>query len=458
LQLKNEEIGSMFKKILIANRGEIALRIIRACREMDIETVAVFSEADRDALHVREADQAICIGPHPSARSYLNIPNIISAAELTDVDAIHPGYGFLSENARFAEICESCGITFIGPSPKAIETMGDKATARKTMIEAGVPVVPGSKEVLTDVESASVLAKEIGYPVMIKASAGGGGKGMRIAQNPKELAKSIQAAQSEAQAAFGNSEIYLEKYVEEPRHIEFQILADKHGNVIHLGERDCSLQRRNQKLLEEAPSSALTPELRQAMGEAAVKAAKAANYSSAGTIEFLLDKHGNYYFIEMNTRIQVEHPVTELITGIDLLKAQIRVAAGETLGIKQEDVQIRGWAMECRINAENSEKNFMPSPGTIEFYHPPGGPGVRVDSAAYQGYTIPPYYDSMVGKLIVWGADREEAIQRMKRALEEFYIEGVHTTIPFHLKVLDNAFFRRGEVYTNFIQRRILGE
>ncbi|EHL07569.1 acetyl-CoA carboxylase, biotin carboxylase subunit [Desulfitobacterium hafniense DP7] len=458
MQLNNEEIGSMFKKVLIANRGEIALRIIRACREMDIETVAVFSEADRDALHVREADQAVCIGPHPSTKSYLNIPNIISAAELTGVDAIHPGYGFLSENARFAEICESCGITFIGPSPRAIETMGDKATARKTMIEAGVPVVPGSKEVLTDVESASVLAKEIGYPVMIKASAGGGGKGMRIAQNPKELAKSIQAAQSEAQAAFGNSEIYLEKYVEEPRHIEFQILADKHGNVIHLGERDCSLQRRNQKLLEEAPSSALTPELRKAMGEAAVKAAKAADYSSAGTIEFLLDKHGHYYFIEMNTRIQVEHPVTEFVTGIDLLKAQIRVAAGEPLGIEQEDVQIRGWAMECRINAENSEKNFMPSPGTIEFYHPPGGPGVRVDSAAYQGYTIPPYYDSMIGKLIVWGADREEAIQRMKRALEEFYIEGVHTTIPFHLKVLDNAFFRRGEVYTNFIQRRILGE
>ncbi|TWH60685.1 acetyl-CoA carboxylase biotin carboxylase subunit [Desulfitobacterium sp. LBE] len=448
----------MFKKVLIANRGEIALRIIRACREMDIETVAVFSEADRDALHVREADQAVCIGPHPSTKSYLNIPNIISAAELTGVDAIHPGYGFLSENARFAEICESCGITFIGPSPRAIETMGDKATARKTMIEAGVPVVPGSKEVLTDVESASVLAKEIGYPVMIKASAGGGGKGMRIAQNPKELAKSIQAAQSEAQAAFGNSEIYLEKYVEEPRHIEFQILADKHGNVIHLGERDCSLQRRNQKLLEEAPSSALTPELRKVMGEAAVKAARAADYSSAGTIEFLLDKHGHYYFIEMNTRIQVEHPVTEFVTGIDLLKAQIRVAAGEPLGIEQEDVQIRGWAMECRINAENSEKNFMPSPGTIEFYHPPGGPGVRVDSAAYQGYTIPPYYDSMIGKLIVWGADREEAIQRMKRALEEFYIEGVHTTIPFHLKVLDNAFFRRGEVYTNFIQRRILGE
>lgn len=448
----------MFKKILIANRGEIALRIIRACREMDIETVAVFSEADRDALHVRAADQAVCIGPHATAKSYLNIPNIISAAELTGVDAIHPGYGFLSENARFAEICESCGITFIGPSIRAIETMGDKATARKTMIEAGVPVVPGSKEIIKDLEEAAILAQEIGYPVMIKASAGGGGKGMRIAQNPKELVKSIQAAQSEAQAAFGNPETYLEKYVEEPRHIEFQILADKHGQVIHLGERDCSLQRRNQKLLEEAPSSALTPELRKAMGDAAIKAARAADYSSVGTIEFLLDKHGDFFFIEMNTRIQVEHPVTELVTGIDLVKAQIRVAAGEPLGIKQEDVQIRGWAMECRINAENPDKNFMPSPGKIEFYHVPGGPGVRVDSAAYQGYTIPPYYDSMVGKLIVWGADREEAIQRMKRALEEFVIEGIHTTIPFHLKVLDNAFFRRGEVYTNFIQRRILGE
>lgn len=448
----------MFKKILIANRGEIALRIIRACREMDIETVAVFSEADREALHVRAADQAVCIGPYATAKSYLNIPNIISAAELTGVDAIHPGYGFLSENARFAEICESCGITFIGPSTRAIEIMGDKATARKTMIEAGVPVVPGSKEIIKDLEEAAKIAQEIGYPVMIKASAGGGGKGMRIAQNPKELVKSIQAAQSEAQAAFGNPETYLEKYVEEPRHIEFQILADKHGHVIHLGERDCSLQRRNQKLLEEAPSSALTPELRKAMGDAAIKAARAADYSSVGTIEFLLDKHGDFFFIEMNTRIQVEHPVTELVTGIDLVKAQIRVAAGEPLEIKQEDVQIRGWAMECRINAENPDKNFMPSPGKIEFYHVPGGPGVRVDSAAYQGYTIPPYYDSMVGKLIVWGADREEAIQRMKRALEEFVIEGIHTTIPFHLKVLDNAFFRRGEVYTNFIQRRILGE
>lgn len=448
----------MFKKILIANRGEIALRIIRACREMNIETVAVFSEADREALHVKAADQAVCIGPQASTKSYLNIPNIISAAEVTGADAIHPGYGFLSENARFAEICESSGITFIGPSPLAIETMGDKATARKTMIEAGIPVVPGSKEVISDLNLAAQIAEEIGFPVMIKASAGGGGKGMRIAQNEQELVRAIQAAQSEAQAAFGNPEVYLEKYVEEPRHIEFQILADQFGNVVHLGERDCSLQRRHQKLLEESPSTALTPELRKAMGDVAVNAAKAANYSSVGTIEFLLDKQNNYYFIEMNTRIQVEHTVTELVSGVDLVKEQIRIAAGEPLSFKQEDVQIRGWAIECRINAENPDKNFMPSPGTIEFYHVPGGPGVRIDSAVYQGYTIPPYYDSMVGKLCVWGIDREEAIQRMKRALEEFVIEGIYTTIPFHLKVLDNAFFRRGEVYTNFIQRRILGE
>lgn len=448
----------MFKKILIANRGEIALRIIRACRELEIATVAVFSEADRDALHVKAADEAVCIGPTPSTKSYLNIPNIISAAELTGADAIHPGYGFLAENARFAEICESCGITFIGPSVAAIETMGDKARARKAMIEAGVPVVPGSKEIIKDESKAAEIAAEIGYPVMIKASAGGGGKGMRIAQNAKELSKAIQTAQTEAHAAFGNPEVYLEKYVEEPRHIEFQILGDKHGNVIHLGERDCSLQRRNQKLLEEAPSTALTPQLRDEMGGAAVRAAKACNYSNAGTIEFLLDKHGNYYFIEMNTRIQVEHPVTELVTGLDLVKEQIRLAAGAVLGYAQEDVTIQGWAIECRINAENPDKNFMPSPGRIELYHAPGGPGVRVDSAAYQGYTIPPYYDSMVGKLIVWGATRDEAIQRMKRALEEFTIEGVHTTIPFQLKILDNAFFRRGEVYTNFIQRRILGE
>ena len=448
----------MFKKILIANRGEIALRIIRACRELEIETVAVFSEGDREALHVKAADEAICIGPVASAKSYLNIPNIISAAELTGVDAIHPGYGFLSENARFAEICESCGIAFIGPSPKVIETMGDKATARKTMIECGVPVVPGSKDIIKDEKTAATVAKEIGYPVLIKASAGGGGKGMRVAQNSKELSKSIQAAQNEAQASFGNSEVYLEKYVEEPRHIEFQILADKHGNVVHLGERDCSLQRRHQKLLEESPSSALTPELRAEMGAEAVKAAKAVNYSNAGTIEFLLDRHGKFYFIEMNTRIQVEHSVTELVTGLDLVKEQIRLAYGELLGFTQEDVQLRGWAIECRINAEDPDKNFMPSPGMIKVYHVPGGPGVRVDSAVYQGYTVPPYYDSMVGKLIVWGATRQEAIARMKRALEEYVIEGIHTTIPFHLKVLDNAFYRRGEVYTNFIQRRILGE
>lgn len=448
----------MFKKILIANRGEIALRIIRACRELEIETVAVFSEGDREALHVKAADEAVCIGPIASAKSYLNIPNIISAAELTGVDAIHPGYGFLSENARFAEICESCGITFIGPTPKVIETMGDKATARKTMIECGVPVVPGSKDIITDEEAAAAVAQEIGYPVLIKASAGGGGKGMRVAQNAKELSKSIQAAQNEARASFGNAEVYLEKYVEEPRHIEIQILADNYGNVVHLGERDCSLQRRHQKLLEESPSSALTPELRAEMGAVAVQAAKSTNYSNAGTIEFLLDRHGKFYFIEMNTRIQVEHPVTEMVTGIDLVKEQIRIAFGEPLGYTQEDIILRGWAIECRINAENTDKNFMPSPGLITAYHAPGGPGVRVDSAAYQGYMVSPYYDSMVGKLVVWGATREEAMARMKRALEEFVIEGIHTTIPFHLVVLENAFYRRGEVYTNFIQRRILRE
>jgi acetyl-CoA carboxylase, biotin carboxylase subunit len=448
----------MFKKILIANRGEIALRIIRACKEMDIKTVAVYSQADRESLHVREADEAFCIGPAQSAKSYLHIPNIISAAEVAGVDAIHPGYGFLAENAYFAEICESCNIKFIGPEARAIETMGDKATARKTMIEAGVPVVPGSKGVISDPQEAIEVAKQIGFPVMIKASAGGGGKGMRIAQSEHDLVQAMQTAQAEAGAAFGNSEVYLEKYVEEPRHIEFQILADVFGNTVYLGERDCSLQRRNQKLIEEAPSAALSEELRARMGAEAIKAAKAANYTSAGTIEFLLDKHFTFYFIEMNTRIQVEHPVTELITGIDLIKEQIRIAAGEALGYTQEDISINGWAMECRINAENPDKNFMPSPGTITLYHPPGGPGVRIDSAAYAGYAIPPFYDSMVGKLIVWGRTRDEAINRMKRALLEFQIEGISTTIPFHLKVLDNAFFRRGEVYTNFIQRRILGE
>ncbi len=448
----------MFKKILVANRGEIALRIIRACREMDIRTVAVYSEADRESLHVREADEAFCIGPAQSAKSYLHIPNIISAAEVAGVDAIHPGYGFLAENAYFAEICESCGIKFIGPEARAIETMGDKATARQTMIQAGVPVVPGSDGVISDPQEAIAVAQEIGYPVMIKASAGGGGKGMRIAHSEGDLIKAMQTAQAEAGAAFGNSEVYLEKYVEEPRHIEFQILADNFGNTVYLGERDCSLQRRNQKLIEEAPSAALTEELRARMGAEAIKAAQAASYTSAGTVEFLLDKHNKFYFIEMNTRIQVEHPVTELITGIDLIKEQIRIAVGEELGYSQSDITINGWAMECRINAENPDKNFMPNPGTITAYHPPGGPGVRIDSAAYSGYVIPPFYDSMVGKLIVWGRTREEAINRMKRALLEFQIEGISTTIPFHLTVLDNAFFRRGEVYTNFIQRRILGD
>ncbi len=448
----------MFKKILVANRGEIALRVIRACREMGIKTVAVFSEADRNSLHVREADEAFCIGPAAAPKSYLNIPNIISAAEVAGVDAIHPGYGFLAENAYFAEICETCNIRFIGPRAKAIEMMGDKATARKTMIEAGVPVVPGSRGVITEAGEGAEIARSIGYPVMIKASAGGGGKGLRIAHSEADLMQAMQTAMTEAQAAFGNPEIYLEKYVEEPRHIEFQILADEHGNIVHLGERDCSLQRRNQKLIEESPSAALNSKLREQMGEAAVKAARAAAYSNAGTIEFLLDKHDNFYFIEMNTRIQVEHPVTELVTGIDLVKEQIRLAAGEQLGCTQADIKINGWAMECRINAENPERNFLPSPGMISGYHPPGGFGVRVDSAAYAGYTIPPFYDSMIGKLIVWGRDRDEAISRMKRALLEFEIVGVPTTIPFHLKVLDNAFFRRGEVYTNFIQRRILGE
>ena len=445
----------MFNKILIANRGEIALRIIRACKEMDIATVAVYSEADRDSLHVRFADEAFCIGPAQSGSSYLNKANIISAAQVSGADAIHPGYGFLAENADFAEICESSGIKFIGPAAEALENMGAKAVARETMIKAGIPVVPGTQGVISDSDEALNIAKEIGYPVMIKASAGGGGKGMRVAQSKHDLIQAIQTAQSEAQAAFGNAEVYIEKYVEEPRHIEFQILADNYGNTVYLGERDCSIQRRNQKLLEEAPSSAMTPELRDEMGEAAVKAAKAVNYSNAGTVEFLLDNKNNFYFIEMNTRIQVEHPVTELVTGIDLIKEQIRIAAGEELGYGQQDIMINGWAIECRINAEDPHRNFMPSPGTITRYLTPGGIGVRIDSGAYSGYVIPPYYDSMIAKLIVWGKDRNEAIARMKRALQEFVIEGVKTTIPFHLRILENAFFQRGEFYTNFIQRRL---
>lgn len=448
----------MFKKILIANRGEIALRIIRACKELNIKSVIVYSEADRESLPVQLADEAYCIGPAPSGKSYLNITNIISAAEVSGADAIHPGYGFLAENANFAEICEDCGITFIGPSRHAIEYMGNKALARSTMIEAGVSVVPGSEGAINGEEEALKIAKEIGYPILIKASAGGGGRGMRVAHSEDDLLKSIQAAKNEAQAAFGNGDVYLEKYVSQPRHIEFQILGDKEGNVVYLGERDCSVQRRNQKVIEEAPSVALSSALRHQMGEEAIKAAKAVDYYNAGTIEFLLDEDNNFYFIEMNTRIQVEHPVTELITGIDLIKEQIRIADGESLGYGQNDIRIDGWAIECRINAEDPDKNFMPHPGTVLRYHPPGGPGVRMDSAAYAGYKIPPFYDSMIGKLIVWGRDRDEAIRRMQRALDEFVIEGVPTTIPFHKKVLNNAFFRRGEVYTNFIQRRILPE
>lgn len=445
----------MFRKILIANRGEIAVRIIRACRELDIKTVAVFSEADRNSLHVKLADEAICIGPPSAGRSYLNIPNILAAAQVTGVDAIHPGYGFLAENAYFAEMCATSGFTFIGPSPRSIQLMGDKAVARATMIAAGVPVVPGSEGVVKDVDQALAVAKEIGYPVLVKAAAGGGGRGMRVAQNPAELRQAVQTARQEAEAAFGNAQVYLEKYIEEPRHIEFQILGDTHGHLIHLGERDCSLQRRHQKVLEEAPSTGLTSELRQEMGKAAIKAAEAAGYFSAGTVEFLLDKYGRYYFIEMNTRIQVEHPVTEEVTGIDLVKEQILIAAGEKLSYRQEDIQIRGHALECRINAEDPAHNFRPTPGRVERYHAPGGFGIRVDSALYAGYEIPPFYDSLIAKVIAWAPTRAEAIARMRGALQEMVIEGVTTTIPFHLKIMDNAFFRRGEVYTNFIQRRL---
>ncbi|MDT8862426.1 acetyl-CoA carboxylase biotin carboxylase subunit [Alkalihalobacillus sp. MEB130] len=442
----------MFKKVLIANRGEIAVRVIRACKEMGIKTVAVYSEADKDALHVKLADEACCIGKSASKDSYLNIYNIMSVATALEVDAIHPGYGFLSENASFAEICQNCRITFIGPSPLAIQRMGDKSVARETMKQAAVPIVPGTDGLISNLEEAIAIAEEIKFPVIVKATAGGGGKGMRLAYDQDELKKSILQAQQEAKTAFGNSGVYLEKYIEEPRHIEIQIMADRYGNVIHLGERDCSIQRRHQKLVEEAPSPALTEELRRDMGNAAVQAAKEVQYHGAGTVEFLLDKHGSFYFMEMNTRIQVEHPVTELITGIDLIKEQISVAAGNSLSLSQEDVQITGWSIECRINAEDPLKNFLPSPGKIEMYLPPGGFGVRVDSAAYPGYVITPYYDSMVAKVITWGKDREEAIDRMKRALDELIILGVKTTVPFHLKLLENDSFISGDFNTKFLE------
>lgn len=442
----------MFKKVLVANRGEIAVRIIRACRELGIATVAIYSEADREALHVTLADEAYCVGPAISRDSYLNMTNIMSAATLLEVDAIHPGYGFLAENAAFAELCASCNITFIGPSPEAIVKMGDKTTARETMMESGVPVVPGTEGVIKEINEALETAKKIGFPVIVKATAGGGGKGMRVVHSEEELVNAVNLAQKEAEANFGNPGVYLEKFLVEPRHIEIQVLADNHGNVIHLGERDCSIQRRYQKLIEEAPSPAISSEIREKMGQAAIAAAKSVNYSGAGTIEFLFDRDQNFYFMEMNTRIQVEHPVTELITGVDLVKEQILVAAGHPLSVTQEDIQINGWAIECRVNAERPEKNFIPSPGTIEFYLPPGGTGVRVDSACYPGYTITPYYDSMVAKLIVWGKDRNEAVARMSRALTEFAIQGVHTTIPFHIKMMSQPNFVEGDFHIQFLE------
>ncbi|HEY9899979.1 MAG TPA: acetyl-CoA carboxylase biotin carboxylase subunit [Pantanalinema sp.] len=447
----------MFRKILIANRGEIALRVLRACEELGIKTVVVYSEADRDSLPVKLADEAYCIGPAQSPQSYLNIPNIISAAVVSGAEAIHPGYGFLAENARFAQICQDHGIKFIGPSADVIEGMGDKINAKDLMKRAGVPTVPGTDGPIEDMAEATRLAEEMGFPVIIKAAAGGGGRGMRIVQHPGQFQEQADLAQQEAVASFGNGAVYLEKYLEEPRHIEFQVIMDQRGNAIHLGERDCSVQRRHQKLLEEAPSPSLTPELRERMGKDAIKAVTALAYEGVGTVEFLLDKHGNYYFMEINTRIQVEHPVTELISRVDLVQEQIRIAAGAPLSLKQEDVRLMGHAIECRINAEDPDKGFRPSPGTITAYLTPGGPGVRVDSHVYPGYTIPPYYDSMVAKLVVWAEDRPKAIARMQRALGEYAITGVKTTIPLHQKILDNAFFRKGEVYTNFLPRRILG-
>lgn len=441
-----------FHKILIANRGEIAVRIIRACRELGISTVAVYSEADKDSLHVRLADEAYCIGPTLSKDSYLNLTNLMSVATLTECDAIHPGYGFLAENADFAEICGSCNITFIGPSPEAITRMGDKAVAKQTMKDAKVPVIPGTDGLVEDIDEAIMIARDIGYPVIIKATAGGGGKGIRIAEDEHSLIKQITTAQQEAQKAFGNAGVYLEKYLIGMKHVEIQIIADKHGNAAYLGERDCSIQRRRQKLIEEAPCPILTEEKRREMGEAAVRAALAVNYSGAGTLEFLLSPDGHFYFMEMNTRIQVEHPVTEMVTGIDLIQEMISVAEGNPLSFSQEDVELNGWSIECRINAEDSSRNFMPSPGKIGFYLPPGGPGVRVDSSAYPGYTISPHYDSMIAKLIVWGATREEAIAKMKRALSEFAIEGIHTTIPFHQRLLEHPAFLKGDFDIKFLE------
>ncbi|MBC7971647.1 MAG: acetyl-CoA carboxylase biotin carboxylase subunit [Verrucomicrobia bacterium] len=447
-----------FSKVLIANRGEIALRILRTCEEMGIATVAVHSTVDRHSLHVQLADEAVCIGEAPSSKSYLNIPNIIAAALTRNATAIHPGYGFLAENARFAEICAAHQIVFIGPSPDSIRSMGDKSTAKKTMQRVGVPTVPGSTGLLTDEAEARTIARKIGYPIIIKATAGGGGRGMRLVRDESDLGKLFAAAQGEAEAAFGNPGVYLEKFVQKPRHIEFQILADTYGNVIHLGERECSIQRRHQKLLEEAPSPALTPTLREKMGTAAVMAAKSINYVGAGTVEFLLDQSGEFYFMEMNTRIQVEHPVTEMITGLDLIAEQIRIAQGEPLSLTQDQVLLRGHAIECRINAEDPEHNFRPNPGRISGYLPPSGPGVRMDSHVYTDYEIPPYYDSLIGKLIVWGSDRPAAIRRMRRALRECAVTGLPTTIAFHQKILDSPEFQKGDIYTNFVEQMMQKE
>ncbi|MBU3912155.1 MAG: acetyl-CoA carboxylase biotin carboxylase subunit [Candidatus Omnitrophica bacterium] len=443
----------MFSKILIANRGEVAVRVIRACKEMGIKTVAVYSEADTESLHAKLADEAVCIGPSSPSESYLNVPAIISAAEITDVDAIHPGYGFLAENAHFAEICESCDIAFIGPTPENMRLLGDKMIARQTMQKIGIPIIPGSPEIIKTKEEAIKIAKKIKYPVIIKASAGGGGKGMRVCHNDVRLISSFITAQQEAEAAFGNPDVYLEKYIEQPRHIEVQILADKYGHIIHLGERDCTIQRRHQKLIEEAPSSVINSKLRKKIGDMAIKAAKACNYVNAGTVEFLMDRYENFYFLEVNTRIQVEHPVTEMVTGIDLVKEQIKIAAGMKLSYKQDSIKINGSAIECRINAENPENNFMPSPGKIDIFLPPGGPGVRVDSHVYSGYVVSPYYDSMIAKVICYGKNRHEAIKTMRRALDEFMIAPIKTTIPFHKYVMGDSLFLRGDYATDYVEK-----
>lgn len=442
----------MIKKILIANRGEIAVRIIRACREMGIETVAVYSEADREALHTKLADEAVCIGPAPSSESYLSMDRIISATIVTGADAIHPGFGFLSENSKFAELCEQCNITFIGPGSNVIASLGNKQEARNTMVAAGVPVIPGTTEPIYDVQAGKEAAEKIGYPVIVKAALGGGGKGMRVANTPEEFETSFQTAQKETQMAFGDNTMYIEHFVQRPRHIEFQILADSYGNVIHLGERDCSIQRNHQKMIEESPSAALDDKLREKMGEAAVRAAKAAGYVNAGTIEFLLEKNNNFYFMEMNTRIQVEHPVTEWVTGIDLVKEQIRIASGKMLSYRQEDVRLTGHSIECRINAENPEKGFRPSPGTVKDMYLPGGKGIRIDSAIYSGYTIPPYYDSMVAKLIVWAKNRKEAIAKMRSALGEIIIEGIDTNVDYQYEILNHPAYLSGDIDIEFIE------